>query len=80
MERVSLGEGGVESISLASSCDGLTYTQLLDHGYGLTPSAQQAQVCSFSLPNSLLDAFWCRHILLSFLLIFLNGIYHIIFQ
>ena len=31
--------GGVSYVggTVLSVCDGLTYTQLLDHGYGLTP-------------------------------------------
>ncbi|XP_018022449.1 transcription factor E2F4 [Hyalella azteca] len=38
MERLYGGEGGVvsEAPEYSLPCDGLTYTQLLDHGYGLT--------------------------------------------
>ena len=40
MEKVGTPQSGGVSVvggTVLSVCNGLTYTQLLDHGYGLTP-------------------------------------------
>ena len=50
MEEVCMGEGGGGSSSLA--CDGLTYTQLLDHGYGLTSNNPPTTTQSFNSPST----------------------------